>query len=369
MLRVLHYVGKMDRGGMEALIMNIYRNIDREKYQFDFAVHGTRNGDYEEEIHQLGGSFHQFPHMRKDPAAYRKAWRNFWQAHKDEYVAFHMHTNSLANIIALEEAYKAQVPVRIVHSHSTFANRGKLQFLNNFLHKLHRGKVKKIATDLFACSEKAANWLYGGMTLGNHSVRLLKNGVDLKQFQFDPDVRAEVRKELGLEDNKVIIHVGAFLPVKNQKFLVEVMEAAYQKDNNVRCVLVGNGPLFGEIQQLVAEKNLSDVIRFLGIRRDVDRLLQAADLFVMPSLYEGLPVSLIEVQTSGLPALISDTITQEVKLKDNLAFMSLEEDVNVWADRLLENAQLPRIEDNESIVAAGYDVAGTVRAYIKLLES
>lgn len=368
MIKVLHYVGMMKRGGMETLIMNLYRNIDREQIQFHFAVHGEEKGDFAEEIISLDGAFYHFPHMRKDPIAYRKAWRAFWKKHGHQYTAFHMHTNSLANFIAFEEAYRAGIPVRIIHSHSSYAAKGKLQFINDFLHKQHQKKAKKMATHLFACSDKAANWLFGGMTLGGLKVQILKNGVDILQYQYNPERRETIRAELGLTGTKIMGHVGTFLPVKNHSFLVDAIEAAYRKDPQIRCVFVGKGPLFEQIQEKIRQKGLENVIHLLGLRADVHELLSAMDLFVMPSLYEGLPVSLVEVQANGLPALVSDSITKDVKFLDNFNYLDLSAGAEAWGAKAVElmDGQL-RTTDVQPLVDNGFDIRQTTDIYQNIL--
>ena len=368
MIRVLHYVGNMKRGGMETFIMNLYRQMDRSQIQFDFAIHGEKAGDFEEEILSLGGSFYYFPHMRKNPAKYRAEWRNFWRDHKDRYGVFHMHTNSLANIIALEEAAKANVPVRIVHSHSSMANRGRLQWLNNILHKCHQKKLPQLATHLFSCSDKAAEWLFGGTSIGNMTVIPINNGVDTEKFKYDENKRKKVRLQFNLNSFKVIGHIGAFLPVKNHRFLIDVVERAYKQDNSVRCMLIGTGPLLEEMKKTVCQKGLENIIMFLGVRSDVADLLSAMDIFIMPSLFEGLPVSLIEVQANGLPSLISDSITQNVKLKDNIHYMSLSSPEEEWARKMLEIINdHERDADNACVVQRGFDIKDTARLYTDII--
>lgn len=368
MIRVLHYVGKMDRGGMEMLIMNLYRNVDREQIQFHFAVHGTRNGDFEKEIYSLGGEFFQFPHMRQNPVAYRRAWRNFWQTHKGEYAAFHIHTNSLANIIALEEAYRADVPLRILHSHSSFANRGRLQSLNNFLHALHRKRAAKIATNLIACSDKAAQWLYGGMKLGGHSVEMMNNGVDMQRFSFDAEARDAMRKMLNLEGKKVIGHVGKFITVKNHSFLLDVIKNVYERDKDICALLIGDGPLMESMRKKALDLGIADAVMFLGVRSDIPQLMFAMDIFIMPSLYEGLPVSLIEVQAAGLPSLVSASITSTVKFKSNMEFCALDENVDVWGEKVLSMlSNSGRDTDNSCLIAAGFSIQDTADKYMSLL--
>lgn len=363
-IRVLHYVGKMNRGGMETFIMNLYRNIDRDKIQFDFAVHGNRAGDFEEEISQLGGRFYYFPHMRKNPFRYRKAWRDFWNANKENYVAFHMHTNSLANVIAIEEAERANIPVRIIHSHSSMANKGKFQWLNDYLHRCHQKKLPHLATHLLACSDKAAKWLFGGTEIGGLKVIQINNGIDTNKFKFNAEKRLEIRESLGLTGKKTIGHIGTFIPVKNHRFIIGVIEKAYMLDSSVRCILIGDGILMNEIKSTVHSKGLDDAVRFLGVRGDVNELLSAMDVFFMPSLYEGLPVSLVEVQANGLPAVVSDSITRDVKLQDNLHYMSLSEPVEAWAKKLLDVIGNNERTDNFKRVSEhGFDIHDTVNIY------
>ena len=370
MKKVLHYVGCMNRGGMEMFIMNLFNHIDRKEMMFDFAIHGSNVGDFQEEIRNLGGSWYYFPHMRKNPIKYRNAWRTFWKTHAQEYCAFHFHTNSLANTIALDEAARAGVPIRIIHSHSSMANKGRLQWLNDFLHKLHQKQIPNLATHLFACSDKAASWLFGGMQIGSLSVIQINNGIDIEKFHYNEVNRNHIRKALGLEGMKVVGHVGSFLPVKNHKFIVDVIEKAYEMDPSIRCLFIGQGGLFEEIKNVVASKKLSNVILFLGIQSNVHEWLSAMDIFVMPSLYEGLPVSLIEVQANGLPAIVSDTITNSVKLQKNMYYKSLSDGPIEWAKEIIEVINNKCRANNSNCVAdAGFDINETAQIYEKIILS
>lgn len=364
MKKVLHYVGRMNRGGMEMFIMNLFYHIDRNEIMFDFAIHGSNVGDFQEEIHNLGGSWYFFPQMRKNPIQYRKAWRTFWNTHAGEYCAFHFHTNSLANIIALEEAARAGIPIRIIHSHSSMANKGRLQWLNDILHNLHQKKIPKLATHLFACSDKAAAWLFGGMKIGSLPVIQINNGIDIERFQYNEMNRNNIRKTLEFDGLKIVGHVGAFLPVKNHKFIVDVIEKAYEMDSSIRCVFIGQGCLFEEIKNLVASKKLNNVILFLGTQNNVHEWLSAMDIFIMPSLYEGLPVSLIEVQANGLPAIVSDTITDYVKLQKNIYYKSLSDGPTEWAKEIIKVINFRNRECNSNCVSdGGFDIKDTAKIY------
>ena len=368
MKKILHYVGSMNRGGMEMFIMNLFNHIDRMELMFDFAIHETNVGDFQEEIRNLGGSWYFFPKMRKNPIQYRKAWRAFWKAHAGEYCAFHFHTNSLANVIALEEAARAGIPIRIIHSHSSMANKGRLQWLNDVLHKLHQKRLPALATHLFACSDKAASWLFGGMKVGSLAVTQINNGIDIENFRYDDTNRRQIRNELGLDDVKLVGHMGAFLPVKNHKFIVDVMEKAYQMDSAVRCVLLGQGRMYEEIKDLVASRKLNDVILFMGVQDNVNAWLSAMDVFIMPSLYEGLPVSLIEVQANGLPAIVSDTITDSVKLQENMYYKALSDGPTEWAEELIKVMDAGcRVYNSDCVAAGGFDIRETAELYEKII--
>lgn len=364
MKKVLHYVGYMKRGGMEMFIMNLFNHIDRRKLMFDFAIHGSNVGDFEEEIRNLGGNWYFFPEMRKNPIKYRRVWREFWKKHASEYCAFHFHTNSLANVIALEEAAKAGVPIRIIHSHSSMANKGRLQWLNDILHKLHQKKLPRLATHLFACSDKAASWLFGGVKVGSLSVTQINNGINIEKFRYDAINRDRIRKAAKLEGRKVVGHVGAFLPVKNHKFIVDVIEKAYEMDPAVCCVLIGQGELQEEIKDLTASRKLNNVILFMGVQDNVNAWLSALDIFILPSLYEGLPVSLIEVQANGLPAIVSDTITDDVKLQKNMYYKSLADGPDAWAKEIIKvMSNNCREYNNDCVAAGGFDIKETAEFY------
>lgn len=368
MKKILHYVGLMDRGGMEMVIMNLFRHIDRTELMFDFAIHGTRVGDFQEEIQSLGGSWYFFPPMRKNPIRYRMAWRAFWKAHAKEYCAFHFHTNSLANVIALEEATRAGVPIRIIHSHSSMSNKGYLQWLNDILHKAHQKKLPVLATHLFTCSDKAAMWLFGSVKFDTLPVIQINNGIDIEKFRYEETCRQQIRGQLGLDGLKVVGHIGAFLPVKNHKFIVDVMEKAYQMDPAVRCILLGQGRMFDEIKALVAERKLENIILFMGMQDNVSAWLSAMDVFIMPSLYEGLPVSLIEVQANGLPAIVSDTITDAVKLQDNMYYKALSDGPEAWATemrKVLDKGS--RVNNSDCIAAGGFDITESAKLYEKII--
>lgn len=369
MIYVLHYVHKMDRGGIESLIMNLYRNIDREKIQFHFAVHSKEKGHFDDEIKRLGGELYYFPLRRHEPIEFMKAWQSFWVENYNKYVAFHFHTPTLANIYALKMAKKHGVRKIIVHAHNTHAQKGKLQIIHDIVHKYHRNKISKYATKFYACSTPAAQWVFGEKNLNDIDVELFNNGVDLSKFSYDEKVREKYRRTFDVENQIVIGHVGRFAHAKNHEFLIDIFYEINKLESNSVLFLVGEGELISKIKNRVNQYGLNNNVRFLGIREDISELLMSMDLFLFPSLYEGLPVTLIEAQASGISILASDKIAKEVKLVETLKFMDIEESPKTWANKCIELSRSKREKLDDDIKAAGYDILHSVKIYEKYLES
>ena len=204
--------------------------------------------------------------------------------------------------------------------------------------------------------------------IANKQVIQINNGVDPEVFAYNEEKRQMIQKELGISGMKVIGHIGAFITVKNHKFLIDVVEQAYKMDSAIRCVLIGRGELLDDIKRTVSSKGLADVVKFLGVRGDVNELLSAMDIFVMPSLYEGLPVSLIEVQANGLPAVVSDSITRNVKLQDNFYYLPLSDSPESWARKILEVINgCERADNNDCLNAKGFNITNTVDLYTGII--
>lgn len=305
-VRILHVVVNMNRGGAETLIMNLYRNIDRSKVQFDFLT--CKKGVFDSEITRLGGRIYRIPYVTEiGHSKYIKSLEYFFSAHKN-YKVVHSHMDKMSGFI-LRSAAKAGIPFRVAHSHNTSSEGGIIAKL----YKWYAGsKILNNATHLVACSKKAANWLF---QKNADKALILKNGIDCNKFQFSNEIRKNIRKELDLpEDYFVVGHVGRFNHQKNHKFLIDVFAETLKENEKSILLLIGEGNLLPAIQTKVNQLNLNDHVRFLGVREDVHQLFQAFDVFVFPSYHEGLPVTLIEAQSAGLPCIISDTITYEVDM-------------------------------------------------------
>lgn len=344
-IKVLHVVTYMGRGGLETMLMNYYRHIDRNKVQFDFLVHRQEHFDYDDEIEELGGKIYRLPRLNPWSHSYIKALRAFFYEHT-EYKIVHSHIDCMS-AIPLKEARRAGIPIRIAHSHSSNQDKNFKYYLKLY----YKSKISNYATNLFACSIEAGEWMFG-----KHSFSVLANAINSEQYIYNEDKRYKVREELGLRDTLVIGHVGRFSEVKNHTFLVDIFNEIYKKNKAVKLLLVGDGQKFLETKEKVRRLQLTNAVVFTGIRTDVTDVLQAMDVFVLPSLYEGLPVTMIEAQASGLPCVISDKVPIECKKTDLVYQIGLNESVEEWVENILKASKMERKDTSCDIIRAGFDI-------------
>ena len=362
--RVLHYVGKMDFGGMESLIMTLYRNINKDEFQFDFAVHSIEKGDYDDEILSLGGRIFYFPIMRNNPIAYNECWEKFWKEHKKEIYAFQMHTNSLANNIAIKTAKSANIPIRIIHAHSAYAAKGRLQVLNDFLHKVNRRYVYKYANRLIACSEEAARWMYGNIDMSK--VILLNNAVDYSLYRYDEYKRKIIRSEFGVGERLVLCQIGHLLSVKNHRFTLKVLSYLKKSNLDFICLFVGSGSLEQELREETINYGLSENVIFTGARKDVSDVLSASDIFLMPSLYEGLGIAAVEAQISGIQCVLSSNIPTIVSISDRICFLDIN-DESKWGEYIQSIIKKDIYNRKNFFLEQTFDASLCTKQYCNLL--
>ena len=345
MVRVLQIVTNMDRGGLETMLMNYYRHIDRKKVQFDFLEHRQERAAYDDEIESLGGRIYRVPRLDPLSPAYYHALDGFFSSHL-EYRIVHSHLDCMS-AYPLRAAKKAGIPVRIAHAHSTSQDKNwKLLF------KIaSKRQITRYATDLFACSADAGMWMFG-----TRNVHILPNAIEVDRYTFDQAVRERMRKKLGLEDALVIGHVGRFSAVKNHSFLLDIFAQVKCREPNSKLLLVGGGSEMQAIRQKSEALGLSGDVVFTGVRGDVADLMQAMDVFVFPSLYEGLGIVLIEAQAAGLPCVVSETIPREAYLTKLLTSEKLTSPAEKWAGTVLEKHHFLRIDRRAEIAAHGFDI-------------
>jgi len=352
-IRILNVFMVLDRGGAETLVMNIYRNLDRSQVQFDFLVHGDKKGVYEKEILELGGRIFRMPSigLKKLPA-YLRMLKVFFAKHP-EYKIIHAH-NSELGLFALRQAQKSGVSCRICHAHSAPCGYGMKMFLRYLFKKI----TLRYITDGFACSEDAGRWQFGNFA----AFQLLNNGIEVRQFQYNEHVRKELRARLKLEDYFILGHVGRFELQKNHTFLLKVFAEIVKRKSSSILLLIGEGTLKVKIEEEAEALQLSSNIMFLGGKGNVADYLQAFDVFLFPSLYEGLGISVIEAQAAGLPCFCSDTIPRQVALTKQCLFLPLDSP-HVWADKIFGYSFNDRSEMNSCKIIhdSGYDIRQTTQ--------
>ena len=345
-IRVLQVVTYMGRGGLETMLMNYYRHIDHSKVQFDFLTHREFDGDYDKEIKELGGNVYHLSNLNPLSIDYKTSLNDFFENHP-EYKIVHSHLDCMAGI-PLKYAKLNNVPLRIAHAH----NSNQTKDLKYPLKLFYKRNIKKNANYLFACGDEAGKWMFN-----TDKFKVLNNAIDAKDYTFNMNIRNDKRKEFGISDDSIMVgHVGRFFPQKNHDFLIDIFNQFHKDYPNSYLMLVGEGELKTSIQDKVNTLGLEDYVIFTGLRSDVNELLQAMDVFLFPSLYEGLPVSIVEAQAAGLPCLISDKVPIECKKTDLVYQLSLEDSVNTWADKIYELSHISRRDTYEEIKQSGFDI-------------
>jgi glycosyltransferase involved in cell wall biosynthesis len=348
-IRILQVVTAMNRGGLETMLMNYYRQLKKGGIQFDFMVHRAEKGDYDEEIAALGGRRYVMPAIR--PGGYRSyfaALRSFFEKHR-EYGIVHAHLNENSAFV-LKAAKEAGITGLIAHSHMS-----DLEWDYKLPFRLYARAVLRSQPGLpMACSARAGDWLYGRGNKSRGTPMVLPNAVNLEEYARDDRVRLDVRRELNAENRLVLGHVGRFCRQKNHDFLLRVFREVLAKNKDALLLLAGDGPLRSSAMALAKRLGISENVVFLGVRNDISRLLQGMDLFLMPSRYEGLPLALVEAQAAGLRCVVSDSITREADLTGNVVFIPLKAPLTEWS-RQIGGMARERTDTRAALAAQGYD--------------
>ncbi|MGN0546150.1 MAG: glycosyltransferase family 1 protein [Acutalibacteraceae bacterium] len=345
MIRVLQIVTDMRCGGLETMLMNYYRQIDRTQVQFDFLVHRENEGEYAEEIQKLGGNIYHLPKLNPFSRYYKKALGMFFDSHP-EYQIIHVHQDCLSSVI-LKVAKEHGVKIRIAHSHSNSQDKNIKYPIKLFYKRF----IPRYATSLFACSEEAGRWMFNGADF-----TVLNNAIDAERYIFNPQKRNEVRDSFGIASDELLVgHVGRFSPAKNHDFLIDVFDAV-PKSQKAKLLLVGKGDLKESVEEKVKKLKLENRVIFAGLRSDVPDIMQAMDVLVLPSLYEGLGIVAIEAQASGLPCVLSDAVPDEAVLTDLAVKMLPDSSPSKWVDAINKQSKMIRKSTYDEIRLAGYDI-------------
>lgn len=349
MIRILHVLGGLNRGGAESMVMNWYRNVDRMEIQFDFIVHSETANEYKEEILKMGGKVYVFPRFTvKTCRKSMKLWNEFFAEHP-EYKILHSHVRSYASLyipIAKKHGLKT-----IVHSHSTSNGKGLASLVKAALQR----PLRKSADFLFSCSREAGEWLFGKSYVDSPKYRMIPNAIDTEAYRFSTEWREDKKKELGVCGKTVYGHVGRLHPAKNHSFLLELFSELHKKNPDSVLLLVGGGELEQEIKNKISELELDGAVILAGSRSDVNELLSAMDVFLFPSLWEGLPVTVVEAQAAGLPCFVSDTVTRDVCVSELVKYLPIDKGVEAWVNAISEFTPY-RLDVTEKIKLAGFDI-------------
>lgn len=347
-IRVLHILQRMEAAGVQTLLMNLYRKIDRNRVQFDFLVHYTAPQFFDEEIEALGGKIYRFS-VREDYNLFKyyRDLNKFFKEHK-EYKIIHGHMHTLGGVY-LHVAKKNGVPVRIAHSHTNNTQKDAKQFIKIMMNQLYAVD----ANVLFACSDAAGKYMFG-----SKKFEVINNAIITDNFIFSEATRVNKRKEINSENKFVIGNVGRFEIQKNQRFVVEVFEKLNKVRPDSVLLLIGTGSMQEDIKALVNEKGLQDKVLFLGNRRDVAELYQAMDVFLMPSLFEGLGIVGVEAQAAGTPVVCTKTLPNEINVSPLIYRVDLGASVDEWLTAILKAANNSQRHKNMKpyIVESNYDM-------------
>ena len=353
-MRNILFISKwLSVAGTETFMMNVLRNINHQQFHIDFLLFTESESDYSKEAERLGAKIYRLP-ARSSGLTYYRSLNNFFKDNASHYDAIHFCGGNVSSIAPVYYAYKYNIPIRIVHSHSTDSRK----WVNKILHGMNRAFIPKFGTCNLACSSLAAKYFFG-----TKGCTIVKNGVDTNAYKFNLESRCSFREKYKISPSTHVLgHIGRFDEVKNHVFLLDIFNEYHKRNHDSKLVLVGEGHLEEQVREKVKTLGLEDDVTFLGVRNDIPDILCAMDCFVMPSLYEGLPFVLVEAQASGLPCVISDTINQDSKLTSYLKFRGLNEELSLWVDDISSLIGGNNREEGAGYVKEqGFDILSTVQ--------
>lgn len=363
-VKVLLFVDRMRTGGIQILLVNLLKVFDKKKYSFDVLMldDGT---DYpmEKDIIEAGASIYKLKgiwiNTPIDYIKYKKAVSAFFNEHHD-YDVVHMHSSS-KNFLILKYAKEYGVSIRIAHSHNTdFQTHNRLKII---IGDALKKQLIKYSTDCLACSKIAGEWLFWEKMVEDGRVLVIKNGIDIEKYQYNQKVRDDKREELGISDKLVIGNIGRFVRQKNHDFLIDIFSEIKKIEPNSILILAGIGELMNSIKEKVKGLGLESDVLFLGFRSDVNELTQAMDLFLMPSFYEGFPVTAVEAQAAGLPCVLSSSITDEASILDETVYVDLNQSAAYWAEQALKCiGKSDRKNSYETLKSKGFDITDMAKS-------
>ncbi len=350
-LRVLQIIGIVCGGGVEAVIMNYYRNINRENVQFDFIVDGKEKSLLDDEIESLGGKVYHVTAYKDN--IFRYMYDVYKVMKNNQYSIIHDNMNTMS-FFSLLPAWIAGKPIRIIHNHTTNAKEDGCKY---YMKKVLRHFAPLFANHYLACSVFAGEWMYGKKAMMSDDIKVINNAIDLKKFAYSRDLRKKLRSQYDIADNEIIVgHVGRIAPQKNHMFLLDIFADFYKAHHNSRLMLIGDGPLREEVICRAKELGISRQVMLLGLRKNVYELYNVMDIFLLPSLYEGLPVVTVEAQANGVPACVSTAIPKEAVVLDNVKRLPLSAGAPVWRENMEDLLEKRNLSSADDMTSAGFSI-------------
>lgn len=364
-IRVLQVLSILNQGGAENMVMNLYRAIDKEKIQFDFIVHTNERGAFDDEAESLGAVIYHAPkYTGTNHFQYVKWWKSFLADHP-EYRILHSHIRSCASVyipIAKKRGLKT-----IVHSHSTSNGSG----FASLVKKVMQFPLRHQADYLFACSKEAGEWLFGKKAVKKDNFKVIYNGIDCERFHFNEQDRVLIREKYGIKDNFVVGNIGRHTLSKNPLFMLEIFSEIYKRDNNARLLQVGQGEMTEQMKQKCHDLDIEQAVIFTGVHNDVEKYYSAMDVFLFPSLWEGLGIVVVEAQTNGMQCVVSNAVPVLADIGAGLFHrMDLQDSVKKWASLVISFSKSNRLDDKTGFVrSAGYDISDIAKTMEKFYDS
>lgn len=343
-------------GGVESVIMNYYKNINPQKIRFDFLCNTKEKIAYEDYIQKHGSKIYKITARNDNPIKYKKEVRQFFKKYSKKYDCFWMNVNNLVNIDYLILAKKYGIERRIIHSHnSKIMDDGVKGKIKGLIHNVNKKVVVKYATDFWACSSEAADFFY--KTKKKPNIKIIENAIDVNKFEFDDTRREKIRKQYNILANDIVIgDIGRLESQKNIGYLISVFERYHKINPNSYLMIVGNGSLQKELKKIVMEKRLTKNVIFTGAVANTQDYLSAFDVFMMPSLYEGLPVTLVEAQAAGLKCVVADNITKEVNVSENIEYLPIDSTaIDLWKSKVTKSQN--RIDEGKKLLGSVFDIS------------
>ena len=363
-IKVLHVLGGLDSGGAETFVMNVYRKIDLTKFHFDFLVHNPDKDFYLNEVKEKGSKVYYISRYKLyNHFKYVMALNDFFNKHSD-YKIVHCHVRSTASIIM--KIAKKYGMITICHSHSTSNGKGIKAIIKN----LYQKNIVKYADYLAGCSEKSAEWLYGKKYIDKENCIIIKNAIDTNKFLYNKKMSETIKKKLNLENKFILGQVGRLSEVKNHIFSLHLLKQYLKINENAVLVFIGDGPLRNILMEETKTLGIENNVVFLLNRSNVNEIIQAFDIFLMPSLYEGLPLSLVEAQTASIPCVISDKIEDGIIINDLVKQCSIEKEnsIDEWLKGIEDFKNNKKKNRLEEIKNAGFDINDSINKLEKFYE-